>query len=161
MDEEAVRVTGGCLCGSVRYEAEAYLRSAHYCHCRTCQKLTGAPVEVDVLVKDGSLKFTSKQPKYYQTSHFAERGFCPDCGSRLTYRLLAGGYTNVTMGSLDDSTKVIPIQHLCVESQLPWFRMEDGSHSAANGGNPGAGGLRGRYESQTVSGAELRRQIGG
>ncbi len=78
----AEKVTGGCFCGAVRYEAEVYLDDAYYCHCRTCQQTTGAPAEVGVLVKPGSLRFTKGEPKYYQTSHFAERGFCSDCGSR-------------------------------------------------------------------------------
>ncbi len=126
MEDEPVKVTGGCLCGFVRYEAKAYLQCARYCHCRTCRKSSGAPVDVGVQVKEGSMKFTAGQPKYYRSSHFAERGFCPRCGSRMTFRFLSGGYADVSVGSLDDPTKAAPTQHLCVESQLPWHKMEDG-----------------------------------
>ena len=46
MAEKAYKVTGGCLCGAVRYEAEAYIKAAHYCHCRMCQKTSGAPADL-------------------------------------------------------------------------------------------------------------------
>ena len=38
MKDTAKRVTGGCLCGNVRYEAQVFLKSAYYCHCRICLK---------------------------------------------------------------------------------------------------------------------------
>lgn len=81
----AETVTGGSFYGAVRYEAEVYLHDAYYCHCRICQKISGVPAEVGVIVKPTSLRLTKGEPKYYQTSHFAERGFCSDCGSRLFY----------------------------------------------------------------------------
>jgi len=67
----------------VRYEAEVNLNEACYCHCKTCQKMTGAPVEIGVLVKPGTLKFAKEDPKFFQSSRIARRGFCRHCGSRL------------------------------------------------------------------------------
>jgi hypothetical protein len=63
MEDEAHKVTGGCLCGAVRYDAEVYLKQAQYCHCRTCQRSSGAPVEIGVLVRPGTLAFTKDDPK--------------------------------------------------------------------------------------------------
>ena len=54
MTEAATKVTGGCLCGTVRYEAEVYLQSGWFCHCRMCQKTSGAPAEIAVPVKPGT-----------------------------------------------------------------------------------------------------------
>ncbi len=125
MEEKAIKVGGGCLCGSVRYEAEAHLQGAYYCHCRTCQRASGAPAEASVPVEPGSLKFTKKKPRYFQSSPFAERGFCPDCGSRLTYRMLSGESTTVAAGSLDHPEKVVPSIHYCVDTQLPWYKTDD------------------------------------
>lgn len=125
--EQAEQVTGGCLCGAVRYEAEAYLKSAHYCHCRMCQKSSGAPIEVGVSVKAGTLAFTQGEPKYYRSSPFARRGFCADCGSRLTWD--APGrpdWTNLSVGGLDHPERVTPGAHVGVEGQLPWFHLDDG-----------------------------------
>ena len=126
----AEKVTGGCFCGVVRYEAEVYLDDASYCHCRICQQITGAPAEVAVSVKPGSLRFTTGEPKYYPTSHFAERGFCEDCGSRLIYRPLLPEipewWVNLPVGTLDHPEMARPASHMCVESQLPWYKIDDG-----------------------------------
>jgi hypothetical protein len=43
MTDLATKITGGCLCGKVRYEAEVYLRSGYFCHCRMCQKTSVLP----------------------------------------------------------------------------------------------------------------------
>ena len=127
---KAEKVTGGCFCGAVRYEAEVYLHDAYYCHCRICQKISGVPAEVGVIVKPGSLRLTEGEPKYYQTSHFAERGFCSDCGSRLFYRTTLEDapdeWLNLPVGTLDHPKNAVPTLHMCVESQLPWFNIDDG-----------------------------------
>lgn len=127
--QHAEHVTGGCLCGAVRYEAEAHLKDAYYCHCRICQKTTGAPAEIGVLVVPGTLRFTAGEPKYYQSSPFGRRGFCADCGSRLVWTDIDGSrpeWTNVSIGSLDDSEPIVPTSHQCVESRLSWFSFDDG-----------------------------------
>ena len=126
MSDKYVPVTGGCLCDAVRYEAEANLKEAYYCHCKTCQKTTGAPAEVGVLVKPGTLKFTKEEPKFFQSSLLARRGFCQHCGSRLIYMSLnREDWTNVSAGSLDHPEHVEPTEHICVESQLPWYEVDD------------------------------------
>ena len=127
MEDEAYKVTGGCLCGAVRYEAEAYLKQAHYCHCRMCQRSSGAPADIAVTVKPGSLVFTGEEPKYYKSSPFGRRGFCPHCGSRLVWMAPERPeWTNINVGTLDHPENVVPSQHICVDSQLPWYRLDDG-----------------------------------
>ena len=84
-NDEAVPVTGGCLCGSVRFEGEAFMRSAYYCHCTICQKSSGEPFEIGVPIKAGTLRFTKGAPTYYRSASFGKRGFCAVCGSRLLW----------------------------------------------------------------------------
>ena len=126
MSDKYIPVTGGCLCDAVRYEAEVMLNEAYYCHCKTCQKTTGAPAEVGVLVKPGTLKFTKEEPKFFESSAIARRGFCRHCGSRLIYMSKnREDWTNVSAGSLDHPERVVPTEHICVESQLPWYEVAD------------------------------------
>ncbi len=123
---DASPVTGGCLCGAIRYEAEVYLENANYCHCRMCQRSSGVPAEVGVPVKPGTLRFTKEEPKYFQSSPLARRGFCPHCGSRLIWRSLERtDDTSLTVGCLDHPENVVPSEHICVESQLPWFKIDE------------------------------------
>jgi hypothetical protein len=126
MSEKYAPVTGGCFCGAVRYEAEASLHDAYYCHCRIYQKTTGAPAGIGVLLKPGSLTWLHEAPKFFQTSPFAKAGFCQHCGSRLI-NVSPGrdDWTNVSIGSLDHPEHVVPSEHTCVESQLPWYKLDD------------------------------------
>jgi hypothetical protein len=121
---ESQQVTGGCLCGAVRYQAEAFLQDAYYCHCRICQRSSGAPAEIAIPVRPGTLRYTSGRPLFYRSSSFGERGFCATCGSRLVWQHVGGlkpEFTNVSAGSLDDPRGVRPASHQCVESKLGWY----------------------------------------
>ena len=128
MRDEARAVTGGCLCGAVRYEAEVFLHSAYYCHCRDCQKSSGAPAEIGVPVKVGSLRFTNEEPKYYLSSEWGQRGFCSRCGSRIVWRPRNPEdewSANVSACSLDNPEDVRPNMHIFVDRQLPWYQLDD------------------------------------
>jgi hypothetical protein len=129
MSQDATKVTGGCLCGTVRYEAEVYLHGGYFCHCRNCQRTSGAPAEIAVQVRPGTLRFMATEPKFYRSSAFAERGFCPNCGARIIFRPISekfAEYTNLAVGCLDHPEDVVPVKHIFVETQLPWYRFDDG-----------------------------------
>lgn len=97
--------TGGCLCGAVRYSATFANGDVGACHCGMCRKWSGGPY---VSVHPTSVTFDAQATlKTYDSSAWAERGFCGDCGSALFYRLTAGpasGLTILAFGSLDDPT---------------------------------------------------------
>ena len=126
MGRAAEKVTGGCHCGRVRYEAEAFLAEAYYCHCRMCQKSSGAPAQIAVFVAPDSLRFTKEPPHYYASSPFGRRGFCPACGSQLVWEApKRPDWTNLTVGSLDAPEAAQPAAHICVETRLSWFVTDD------------------------------------
>jgi hypothetical protein len=128
MKDKAQIVTGGCHCGAVRYEAEVFLHSAYYCHCTTCQDTSGAPAEIGIPVKVGSLQFTEEEPRYYTSSDWAKRGFCQHCGSRIIFMPLATDnewLINLAVGSLDNPDRAKPSMHIYVESQLPWYNIDE------------------------------------
>jgi len=126
MTDKYTPATGGCFCGAVRYEAEVSLHEAYYCHCKACHKLSGTPAQVDVFVKPGTLRFTKEEPRFFQTSPFAKSGFCQHCGSRLVFiPTEKDDWTSVMVGSLDHPERAVPREHICVESQLPWYKPAD------------------------------------
>ena len=128
MGNGAKEVTGGCLCGAVRYEAAVFLHSAYYCHCGDCRKSCGQPAEIGVPVEAGSLRFTGDEPKYYVSSDWGQRGFCQHCGSRIIWRPLdpeQEWQINLDVGSLDNPEDVRPCLHIYVDRQLQWYRIDD------------------------------------
>ena len=126
-----VPVTGGCLCGEIRYRVTEPALDTNFCHCRMCQKFCGAPVTVGSTYPASAVQFTRGEPRYYKSSPFAERGFCTNCGSSLTYRPLVPPVTPawadwilIYTGSLDNPAPNAPTWHLGVESQMPWVDIQ-------------------------------------
>jgi hypothetical protein len=125
MGTDATKVSGGCLCGRVRYEAEVFLTSGYLCHCTICQKSTGQPAEITVLIKAGTLKYLTGEPKYYVSSTSGKRAFCSECGSRLSWQSLNAEddwQSNLTVGCLDNAADARVAFHMYADTQLPWYR---------------------------------------
>ena len=114
-------LTGGCQCGAVRYRFDAPPRDANICHCRMCQKATGSPFGAFAALARHDLIFTRGAPKRYQSSAIAERGFCADCGTPLTYSGVNSSRVSVTICSLDDPNAVAPQSQLDADNAVPWL----------------------------------------
>lgn len=118
-------LTGGCLCGAIRYEASPEATENWYCHCRMCQKWTGSVVATDVIVKKHEFEITQGEPKYFKSSSIAERGFCPDCGSPLIFRTLKEDWLSIQTGTLDDPELAPPSGHYGIEGKISWLQLND------------------------------------
>ena len=113
-------VSGGCQCGAVRYHFSARPDGAHVCHCRMCQKafgafyapLVGGPAETFAITR-GTLST-------FRSSDQAERGFCAQCGTPLTFRYIDGERISVSIGSLDNPEAFPPIDQHGIESRLSY-----------------------------------------
>ena len=80
--------TGGCVCGAIRYECSAEPIMTFKCHCRDCQQVTGGGFVAGLLVPASAFRLTKGQLRYHFTPSAAggkhKRGFCAECGSRIT-----------------------------------------------------------------------------
>ena len=97
------RVTGRCLCGAVRFTADAVEPHFHACHCGICRRWSGGPVfaaSVEGLSIQGREHVTA-----YASSEWAERAFCKVCGSHLYYYLKPADRYLVTVGAFDDAAR--------------------------------------------------------
>ncbi|MDO5606652.1 MAG: GFA family protein [Paracoccus sp. (in: a-proteobacteria)] len=91
-------VAGGCLCGSVRFEAELAGRALIICYCTQCLRQNSGP-----LISTAALRvsWTQGTPATYRASDIATRGFCRDCGSTL-YWQRDGQPPELAHGAFDD-----------------------------------------------------------
>ena len=81
-----MEIKGGCLCGSVRYTAEADPASATVCHCRDCQKFTGSAFAALVRVAKERLTIEGTLKTFRSIGGSGNpilRHFCPECGSSI------------------------------------------------------------------------------
>ncbi|HET6632135.1 MAG TPA: GFA family protein [Rhodanobacteraceae bacterium] len=115
---------GGCLCGAVRYEADAEPINPHYCHCGSCRRASGAPVVGWANFPESEFRWTHGAPRLRASSSVMRRGFCAECGSQLCC-VEDDGYVCVTIASLDDPAAVAPRYHIHVQHALPWLRIDD------------------------------------
>lgn len=116
---------GGCLCGAVRYRAEAEPINERVCHCRLCQKAIGAAFNARVLFRVDDVTIGGPIA-FANSSDELERGFCPRCGTTIFSRRNAAGIIGVTSGSLDDPSLFKPQMHIFVASKQDWLRLDDG-----------------------------------
>jgi hypothetical protein len=123
--DHSVVFTGGCLCGAVRFSSDKAPSLVSYCHCRMCQKQTGAPFSVMANFSRDALKWSGKERKLRRSSPLAVRGFCGDCGSPLSFEYGDSDHTSVSVGALDQPEQVTPAQHGGIESKISWVTIDE------------------------------------
>ena len=108
---ETTKRTGNCLCGAVRITAKNPSNKVGACHCGTCRKWGGGPfMEIDC---GTDVSFEGEDNiAVYNSSRWAERGFCKKCGSHLFYRLKENRQHMIPVGLFDDQ------EHLKFENQV-------------------------------------------
>lgn len=122
--------TGGCACGAIRYECSAEPLVMLHCHCRDCQRATGSAHACFVVVPANSFKLTRGMLRHHFTESEAlgrqRRGFCAECGSRLTAGEKAEGTSPIVAidaASLDDSGSFRPQMDVWTSDAQPWVHM--------------------------------------
>jgi hypothetical protein len=110
---------GGCQCGAVRFEVSGSLGKASVCHCRMCQKAFGNVFAPLVSIPDGALTWTKAEPARFQSSNLVQRGFCPNCGTPLTYEAPDG--LAVAIGAFDHPERIEPEIQFGVEGRIAWM----------------------------------------
>ena len=118
-------LTGGCLCGAVRYTATPDHRQGYYCHCRMCQLAFGNTRAAFLNLRKREVEWASP-PTFYASSKFALRGFCNQCGTPLSFEYLGSERMDLSMGSLDEPSSISPVSHFAVESRIANWHADDG-----------------------------------
>ena len=124
-------LSGGCQCGAVRYEIAAPPLTLYACHCRDCQRQTGAAFALSMVVPRDAIRITRGTPRKWQrpgadTASGTPAGclFCRDCGTRL-YHLpsRAPELAVLKPGTLDDTGWLVPVGHIWTGSAQPWVEI--------------------------------------
>ena len=126
---------GGCLCGRLRYRAEGRPLDAGWCHCRLCQKSSGAPALAWGTWPAAAVRYTAGEPRVFKSSARGRRHFCPDCGTQLLFRVAEDSRTiDLTLASLDRPDAIVPEYHIWTASQIAWMELADQLPRHADGG---------------------------
>lgn len=127
MTRSLSELTGGCLCGAVRYRAAADPLMMASCHCRDCQKATGAAYFPAVAVPAAALTVQGEAVTYAvraDSGSTVTRAFCGTCGSTLwAWSSGMPDGRNLSAATLDDPGRFVPMVHVFAASAQPWDHL--------------------------------------
>lgn len=112
-------VSGGCLCGKVRFKAERKPDRVGVCHCLDCRKHHGALFHASAIFTQEAVTVAG------ETRSYSGRYFCPECGSSVFSR--TGDEVEINLGALDEPDRFVPSYELWTvrrEKWLPAFAVE-------------------------------------
>ena len=121
-------LTGGCLCGSVRYEITKPLVAAGYCHCTRCQRRTGTAAAASARIAPGSLRVLSGKDliKAWRPPDGFAKLFCSNCGGALWSQSQQDPEViSVRLGTFDADPGVRPSYRQYVAYAAPWEPIPD------------------------------------
>jgi hypothetical protein len=121
-------LTGGCACGAVRFEVDAPLVSASWCHCTRCQRRTGTPASAQARVAPGSFRVVSGEEhvRAYRPEGGFAKVFCGECGSALWSESPDDPEVkSVRLGAFDGDPGIRPSYRQFVAYAAPWDPIPD------------------------------------
>ena len=128
MAESATGLTGGCLCGAVRYETTGESFKVIHCHCRSCRRHNGAPVVTLAGFRADQVTFSGEARKIYESSPGVGRAFCGTCGTPLTWEGDGGDLGPIVefhVSTFDTPEALAPTVHAFYPERIPWMEVAD------------------------------------
>lgn len=124
-DPNASVLSGRCLCGQITWSSPAPPIWTALCHCDSCRRACSAPVVAWMGFPEHSIIWTGTR-KFRRSSEIARRGFCPDCGTQMSFESTRWrGEIHLYAASLDNPNDYVPELHCHYDEKLPWLHMED------------------------------------
>lgn len=122
--------TGRCLCGAVTVTAREVDQDAHVCHCSMCRRWSGGPA---LAVNASGVEFEGEESlERYDSSDWAQRGFCRRCGTNLFYYLKPADQYVLWMGMLDDVDRYRLADEIFIDEKPPGYAIA-GDHPRLTG----------------------------
>lgn len=123
---------GKCACGQVYYKMHGPPMFVHCCHCRWCQRETGAAFAIIALVESDRVEVVKGQPEAVEIPSESGKGQtiwrCPDCQVAVwgSYGLASERVYFIRVGTLLNPDVMPPDIHIYVSSKQPWVNLDDG-----------------------------------
>ncbi len=121
-------ISGGCLCGGVRYRVTGRFLRAGHCHCPRCRKHSGAAVCTQGRVRREDFKLLSgaKLIRSFRPGDGAVKAFCRICGSSLFGGTWPkGDEVSIRLGTIEGDPGIRPQYHTFVALRAPWDKIHD------------------------------------
>jgi hypothetical protein len=126
-------IEGGCDCRAVRYRMETAPLFVHCCHCRWCQRESGASFALNAMIETDRVTLLAGRPDMVETPSASGKGQkivrCPSCRIALWshYAGARDAIAFVRVGTLDDPDVLPPDIHIFTSSKQPWVLLPPGT----------------------------------
>ena len=126
-DDGVFPLEGGCTCGAVRYRMTSAPMFVHCCHCRWCQRETGASFALNAMIEADRVVLLKGAPETVDTPSESGKGQkivrCPVCRIALWSNYAGAGdaIRFVRVGTLDEPDRLPPDIHIFTGSKQPWI----------------------------------------
>jgi hypothetical protein len=127
-------ITGGCLCGGVRYEVRGKLRDVIACHCVQCRRTSGHFAAATACRRPAFRIVSGETLKWYVAVPGFRRGFCGECGSNLFFEKVGGERVSIAGGSLDKPQGLKIAAHIFASEAGDYYTI-DASAPVSQTGN--------------------------
>lgn len=123
---------GGCDCGLLRYRMQSAPLIVHCCHCRWCQRESGASFALNAMIESDRLVHTGGEPEIVDTPSKSGKGQkiarCPKCRIAIWSNYAGAGpvLRFVRVGTLDEPDQLRPDIHIFTASKQPWIELPPG-----------------------------------
>lgn len=115
----AITYQGGCLCGSIRFEAIGEPNSVSTCHCRSCQRAAGADSVAWAEYPVKQVAWSGTDALAFDSSPNVRRTFCKQCGSSLSYQIKEDSI-DLTLVCFDDPECFAPEREIWLDHRRSW-----------------------------------------
>lgn len=121
-------VSGGCLCGAVKFSAELPSKWCAHCHCTMCRRAHGAGYVTWVGFEDSQFRIETGEDRlrWFASSENAQRGFCATCGSTMFFRSSKwAGEIHIALASIVDPIDRKPQANVFHATHVDWMPLDD------------------------------------
>lgn len=130
-------VEGGCQCGAVRYRLKASPLSVYNCHCKDCQRYSGAAWSMSMIVRDEDFELLSGQLAQYRrtadSGNVIVMNFCAHCHGWIWNEPPAPGIKVARAGTLDDMDWAAPVGNIWTDRKAAWVSIDPAQTNFAKG----------------------------
>jgi hypothetical protein len=137
-DRRELPLEGGCTCGAVRYRLTSAPLFVHCCHCRWCQRETGAAFALNAMIESEHVVLLRGEPRVVDTPSNSGKGQkiarCPVCSIAVWSNYAGAGdaVRFVRVGTLDTPDALPPDIHIFTASKQPWVILPTGIPAVAD-----------------------------
>ncbi len=132
------KLTGGCLCGAVRFSVNEKFKAFYQCHCKQCQQLSGTAFASNIFTDPDNIEWLFGEGKITEYEHPVRefsKSFCCVCGSAVPYVNKSRTSLIVPAGSLNEMPDMEPQANIFTSEEACW--LKPGSQAKNFSGFPG------------------------